>query len=101
LIQRKEPSSSFTLPPPERKKDDNIVKTTVVEHSFEFRGEGYSARHIYESLLNPKRANIWTHGRAQVSKKVGSEFRFFDGNVHGQLLQAVSFLSSKRLNSGS
>lgn len=84
LVQRK-----TKLPPLEKKQGDTVVKTTIVEHSFEFKGEDYSARDIYEALLDPKRADIWTHGKSQVSKKIGSQFKFFDGNVHGELIQAT------------
>jgi activator of HSP90 ATPase len=90
LVQRKKASN--VLPPLEKKKDTPaVVKTTIVEHSYEFKG--VSARDIYEALLDSDRADIWTHGKSKVSKKIGSSFEFFDGNVHGVLLQAVSNVS--------
>lgn len=83
LIQRKK---QVTLPPI-TKKDDGVLCTTVVEHTFDFNGT--SARDIYEALLDSDRANIWTNGKSKVSKKIGSRFEFFDGNVHGVLLKTV------------
>ncbi|KAI9470572.1 MAG: activator of Hsp90 ATPase [Benjaminiella poitrasii] len=86
LIQRKPISSTPTI---SKKKDNNeTVKTTIVDHSYEFKG--ITAREVYESLLNSKRADIWSHNKSKVSKKIGSEFQLFDGNVHGVLLQAAS-----------
>lgn len=59
----------------------------MVKHSYAFNGA--SARDIYEALLDSNRAAVWTHGKSKVSKKIGSKFEFFDGNVHGVLLQTV------------
>jgi activator of HSP90 ATPase len=82
LVQRK---STFTHS--EKKDESKVVKTTIVEHSYEFQGA--SARDIYEALLDSKRADIWTRSKSKVSKRIGTDFEFFDGNVHGVLLQAV------------
>lgn len=82
-MQRKKPVAL----PPVTKKVEEKIRTTTVEHSFEFPGA--SARGIYEALLDPARASVWTQGKPKVSKRMGSEFEFFDGNVHGVLLQAV------------
>jgi activator of HSP90 ATPase len=84
LAQRK---STFTQR--EKKDEKKVVKTTIVEHSYEFQGA--SARDIYEALLDSKRADIWTRSKSKVSKKIGTNFEFFDGNVHGVLLQAVKY----------
>lgn len=85
LAQRK---STFT--PSEKKNEREVVKTTIVEHSYDFQGT--SSRDIYEALLDPKRADIWTRSKSKVSKKIGTDFEFFDGNVHGVLLQAVKYV---------
>lgn len=68
---------------------NTVVKTTVVNHSFEFKGG--DAKQIYEALLDPKRAVIWTRTSKslRLSKQIGSTFELFDGNVHGVLLDLV------------
>ncbi|EIE84970.1 hypothetical protein RO3G_09680 [Rhizopus delemar RA 99-880] len=49
--------------------------------------KGARAKYIYEALLDPKRASIWTRSNnLKVSKKIGSSFEFFDKNVQGVLL---------------
>lgn len=75
--------------PAETRKDETVVHTSQVEHSYDFKG-GITAKDIYEALLDPRRADIWSHGKSKVSKKMGSEFQLFDGNVHGRLVKAVS-----------
>ncbi|KAG2194909.1 hypothetical protein INT47_010651 [Mucor saturninus] len=98
LVQRRKAPVSLPAPLVSTKKEDEVLRTTVVKHSFDFNGA--SARDIYEALLDPTRAAIWTHGKPKVSKKIGSRFEFFDGNVHGILLQTTpgkSIIQSWRL----
>lgn len=88
LVQRKNRVTTAT--PTLAKKataNENVVKTSIVEHSYDFNGA--TPRDIYEALLDTQRANIWSHGKAKVSKRIGTEFELFDGNVHGTLMQAV------------
>lgn len=91
LLQRKRqtPAASTTVPTNNPKTEERVMRTSIVEHSFEFKGA--TARDIYEALLDAQRANIWSHGNTRVSKRVGTEFELFDGNVYGSLVQAVSF----------
>lgn len=88
LVQRKNRVTTST--PTLAKKtttEEKIVKTSIVEHSYDFKGA--TPRDIYEALLDTQRANIWSHGQAKVSKRIGTEFELFDGNVHGTLMQAT------------
>ncbi|ORE04130.1 hypothetical protein BCV72DRAFT_19935 [Rhizopus microsporus var. microsporus] len=90
---KKEPAqnkSSVSLQPIRSCEDkDTVVKTTVVNHSFEFKGG--DAKQIYEALLDPKRAVIWTRTSKslKLSKQAGSTFELFDGNVQGVLLDLM------------
>ncbi|KAL4210150.1 activator of Hsp90 ATPase [Rhizopus microsporus] len=82
--------SNVSLQPIRSREDtDTVVKTTVVNHSFEFKGG--DAKQIYEALLDPKRAVIWTRTSKslKLSKQIGSTFELFDGNVQGVLLDLV------------
>ncbi|CEG70930.1 hypothetical protein RMATCC62417_06743 [Rhizopus microsporus] len=82
--------SNISLQPIRSREDtDTAVKTTVANHSFEFKGG--DAKQIYEALLDPKRAVIWTRtsNSLRLSKQIGSTFELFDGNVHGVLLDLV------------
>lgn len=88
LVQRK--NRVITATPTLAKKTtakEKVVKTSIIEHSYDFKGA--TPRDIYEALLDTQRANIWSHGKAKVSKRIGTEFELFDGNVHGTLMQAV------------
>ncbi|CEP20100.1 hypothetical protein [Parasitella parasitica] len=89
LVQRKNLTQQAGKSTPFKKTvvDEKMVKTSVVEHSYNFMGA--TTREIYEALLDARRANIWSHGKAKVSKRIGSEFEMFDGTVHGILMQAV------------
>jgi activator of HSP90 ATPase len=71
-----------------KKEEEQVIRTSQIDHSYDFKG--ISARDLYEALLDPRRADIWSHGKSKVSKRIGSEFRLFDGNVHGMLVKAVS-----------
>ncbi|KAI7908239.1 activator of Hsp90 ATPase [Cokeromyces recurvatus] len=96
LVQRKKTSSLTATTT--TNKEDKVIKTAIINHSYEFKG--VSARDIYETLLDSKRADIWSHNKSKISKKMGSEFQLFDGNVHGLLLQATpakSILQTWRL----
>ncbi|KAI8047404.1 activator of Hsp90 ATPase [Gilbertella persicaria] len=84
-IVKKKPVA--TMPHYETKKEEKVVKTTRLDLSYKLRG--VASNDLYETLLDSRRADIWTLGPSQVSKKSGSEFRFFDGNVHGKIVRLV------------
>jgi activator of HSP90 ATPase len=86
LVQRKPPQQNSTLNNSD--KQDQSIRTTKLQHSYDFKGS--TARDVYEALLDLNRASVWSQGKAKVSKRIGSDFEFFDGNVHGKLLEAVS-----------
>lgn len=69
------------------KKSPSKVNTTTLEETIEFQT---SAHELYETLLDAQRVSIWTRGPAKISREVGSTFELFNGNVKGQLLEAVS-----------
>ena len=72
----------------EESETDRVIQTTQLELTYTLRC--VSTNDVYETLLNAERASLWTQGKAKVSKRVGSEFSFFDGNVHGKQLKLVS-----------
>lgn len=72
----------------ETAKIEQAVRTSQTEHSYDFKG--IKAKDIYEALLDPRRADIWSHGKSKVSSRAGSDFQLFDGNIHGKLLKAVT-----------
>ncbi|CAO0791875.1 unnamed protein product [Mucor circinelloides] len=101
LVQRKNRNAA-TIPTPATNTaaEEKVVKTSIIEHSYDFVGA--TPREIYEALLDPQRAKIWSHGKAKVSKRIGTDFELFDGNVHGTLMQATpgkSVLQTWRLKS--
>ncbi|KAI8374283.1 activator of Hsp90 ATPase [Radiomyces spectabilis] len=65
-------------------KSGSKVNTTTLQETIEFQT---SAHELFETLLDPQRASVWTRGPAQVSKQVGSKFQFFNGNVSGEILE--------------
>ncbi|KAG1052748.1 hypothetical protein G6F43_005132 [Rhizopus delemar] len=82
-LQKKQEKQRFQ--PIESQVSNSITTTITINHSFEMKGAG--AKYIYEALLDPKRASIWTRSNnLKVSKKIGSSFEFFDKNVQGVLL---------------
>ncbi|KAI8645023.1 activator of Hsp90 ATPase [Parasitella parasitica] len=89
LVQRKNLTQQAATSTPIKKTvaDEKVIKTSIIEHSYDFIGA--TPRDIYEALLDAQRANIWSHGKAKVSKRIGSEFAMFDDNVHGTLMQAI------------
>ncbi|KAK4513413.1 uncharacterized protein ATC70_005412 [Mucor velutinosus] len=88
LVQRKNRNAATTPSSAATKiVEDKVVKTSIIEHSCDFTGA--TPREIYETLLDPQRAAIWSHGKAKVSKRIGTDFELFDGNVHGTLMQAT------------
>ncbi|CEI92049.1 hypothetical protein RMCBS344292_06323 [Rhizopus microsporus] len=74
--------------------DECVFKCTVNQSSeFDLKAKqvGGDAKQIYEALLDPKRAVIWTRTSKslKLSKQIGSTFELFDGNVQGVLLDLV------------
>jgi activator of HSP90 ATPase len=62
------------------------VNTTTLTDSVDFQT---SAHEIYETLLDPQRAQIWTRGPVKLSKDINSDFEFFNGNVSGKILELI------------
>ncbi|KAF7726617.1 hypothetical protein EC973_008581 [Apophysomyces ossiformis] len=62
------------------------VNTTSLDETIDFQT---SAHELYETLLDPQRVSIWTRSPAKISKEVGSKFELFNGNVSGELKEAV------------
>ncbi|OAD78402.1 hypothetical protein PHYBLDRAFT_107242 [Phycomyces blakesleeanus NRRL 1555(-)] len=60
------------------------VNTTTIKDTVEFLT---SANELYNTLLDPGRASIWSRGPAKISDKVGTKFEFFNGNVTGEILE--------------
>ncbi|GAN04474.1 hsp90 co-chaperone AHA1 [Mucor ambiguus] len=90
LVQRNNRNAASTPSSPATTRtaaEDKVVQTSVIEHSCDFTGA--TPREIYEALLDSQRAEIWSHGKAKVSKRIGTDFELFDGNVHGTLMQAT------------
>ncbi|KAI8885066.1 hypothetical protein K501DRAFT_284517 [Backusella circina FSU 941] len=85
LVQRKQPLQKQESA--SHHKQDQPIRTTKSQHSYDFKGS--TSQDVYEALLDLKRALIWSKGKAKVSKRIGSEFELFDGNVHGTLLEAI------------
>ncbi|KAJ3230476.1 hypothetical protein HDU81_004465 [Chytriomyces hyalinus] len=48
-----------------------------------------SASDLYNTLLEPGRAQIWSRGPAQIKPEVGAEVSLFGGNVTGKILELV------------
>ena len=47
------------------------------------------ASDLYVTLLDPGRVAVWTRGKAVIANKVGEEFKLFDGNVTGKIVELV------------
>jgi activator of HSP90 ATPase len=47
------------------------------------------AKDIYDCFIDEKKCSLWTRGKVQVSKDVGSQFSLFDGNVTGKITELV------------
>ncbi|KAI9019368.1 activator of Hsp90 ATPase [Phycomyces nitens] len=58
------------------------VNTTTIKDTTEFLT---SAKELYNTLLDPGRASIWSRGPAKIADKVGTKFEFFNGNVTGEI----------------
>lgn len=86
-LKQRKPASNQPITS-ETKKEETVIHTSQIEHSYDFKG--INARDVYEALLDPRRADIWSHGKTKLSKRMGSDFQLFDGNIHGTLLKAVT-----------
>ncbi|ORE02414.1 hypothetical protein BCV72DRAFT_215279 [Rhizopus microsporus var. microsporus] len=76
-----------------------IVNTTTLKDTVNFQT---SAEELYERLMDPQFASVWTRGPVKLSKEVGSDFELFGGNVTGQILElepAKKIVQSWRLRS--
>ncbi|KAG0186277.1 hypothetical protein DFQ28_008076 [Apophysomyces sp. BC1034] len=62
------------------------VNTTSLDETIDFQT---SAHELYETLLDSNRVSIWTRGPAKISKEVGSKFELFNGNVSGEIKEAI------------
>ncbi|CDH50866.1 chaperone activator aha1 [Lichtheimia corymbifera JMRC:FSU:9682] len=86
-INKSQPTTTITTTtaaPAE--KGSSKVNTTTLEDTVEFQT---SAHELYETLLDTQRVCAWTRCPAKISKEKGSKFELFNGNVRGELLDAV------------
>ncbi|RKP26759.1 activator of Hsp90 ATPase [Syncephalis pseudoplumigaleata] len=60
--------------------------TTDIKFSVEFVA---AASDIYDVLLNQEKVQAWTRGPAVIRPEVGSDFRLFDGNITGTIVELV------------
>lgn len=96
-INKSQPTTTITTTtaaPAE--KGSSKVNTTTLEDTVEFQT---SAHELYETLLDTQRVCAWTRGPAKISKEKGSKFELFNGNVRGELLDAVSLTVAKEYKS--
>ncbi len=49
-----------------------------------------SAKDLYETLVDPKRVQIWTRAPCQISPQEGSDVLLFGGNITGKITSLVS-----------
>lgn len=94
-INKSQPSTTTTTAAP-AEKGSSKVNTTTLEDTVEFQT---SAHELYETLLDTQRVCAWTRGPAKISKEKGSKFELFNGNVRGELLDAVSLTVAKEYES--
>jgi activator of HSP90 ATPase len=48
-----------------------------------------SAADLYDTLLKPERAQVWTRAPAVIAPTVGCEYSLFGGNVVGKIVELV------------
>lgn len=95
-INKSQPTTTTTAAPSTNAEkgssSSSKVNTTTLEDTVEFQT---SAHELYETLLDTQRVCAWTRGPAKISKEKGSKFELFNGNVRGELLDAVSLTVAK------
>lgn len=67
----------------------NHFSTTDIKLNVEFVA---SAHDVYDVLLNQDKVQAWTRGPVVVRPEIGSDFRLFDGNITGTIVELVGFL---------
>ncbi|KAI8056950.1 activator of Hsp90 ATPase [Syncephalis plumigaleata] len=60
--------------------------TTDIKLSVEFVA---SAHDVYDVLLNQDKVQAWTRGPVVIRPEIGSDFRLFDGNITGTIVELV------------
>jgi activator of HSP90 ATPase len=66
--------------------NSTYFSTTDIKVNTEFMA---SAADIYSALLDKAKVQLWTGGPAEIRPEVGSDFRLFNGNITGTIVELV------------
>lgn len=80
------PPAPHTTASADKTSEGAIGALVTIDQKIDFM---CTAKDLYQALLDPGRVKAWTRGDATISPTVGTEFKLFNGNVSGKIMELV------------